>query len=168
MLAGGLLSVVINLAKAQVETCPNGYYLATNNLCYPYQPQQTQTPAADSSSSPDQVLTKYASTPDGFSDGNVSSVQIAFVTVKKVSLGSSGNQYQMQGTLRNTSGHDFTWLDINAMPIDNKSHNVGMVWGIPSSFHLANQQSTSFSGVLNEDSQNAAAKTYKMTVGWKN
>ena len=45
MLTGGLLSVVINRAKAQVETCPNGYYLATNNLCYPYQLQQTQTPA---------------------------------------------------------------------------------------------------------------------------
>ena len=45
------------------------------------------------------------------------------------------------------------------MLIDNKAHNVGMVWGIPSSFHLANQQSTSFSGLLNEDSQNAASNS---------
>ena len=28
---------------AQVETCPSGYYLATNNLCYPYQQQQQQS-----------------------------------------------------------------------------------------------------------------------------
>jgi hypothetical protein len=47
MLAGGLLSIVINLAKAQEETatsCPSGYYLASNNLCYPYQQQQQTLP----------------------------------------------------------------------------------------------------------------------------
>lgn len=174
------------MAQAQLEACPYGYYLATNDMCYPYSQQQlqqlqqqmpvasaattnnsVQTPTVNyTASTPDHILTKYASTPGDFANGNMSSVQIAFVTVKKISLGSSGNQYQMQGTIRNTSGQDFSWLDINAMLIDAEGHNVGMVWGIPSSFHLANQQSTSFSGVLNEDSQNAAATAYKMTVGW--
>jgi hypothetical protein len=47
MIAGSLLGVLFTLAKAQVETCPAGYYLASNNLCYPtqiqpYQQQQQQ------------------------------------------------------------------------------------------------------------------------------
>ncbi|MGB7955714.1 MAG: hypothetical protein WCF23_17210 [Candidatus Nitrosopolaris sp.] len=28
----GILSIISNLAVAQTETCPYGYYLATNNL----------------------------------------------------------------------------------------------------------------------------------------
>ncbi|PWU79027.1 MAG: hypothetical protein DLM72_19470 [Candidatus Nitrosopolaris wilkensis] len=160
----GLLGIISNLAKGQTETCPSGYYLATNGLCYLYQQQQQPTPAAPT----DHVLTKYNSTPDGFSDGNVSSIQVAFVTVKNISLGSYGNQYQMQGTAKNTSGHDISYLDINAMLIDTKSKNVGMIPGIANNLGtLVNGQSTSFSGVLNEDSQNAEAIAYKMTFGWE-
>jgi len=53
------------------------------------------------------------------------------------------------------------------MLIDSDGHYVGMVWGIPSIEHLSQGQSTSFSGILNEDSQNARAKAYKMTFGWE-
>jgi hypothetical protein len=115
----------------------------------------------------DQVLTKYASTADGFADGNVNSIQVAFITVKKISLGSSGNQYQMQGTLKNTSGQNITRLDVNAMLIDNKAQNVGMVTGIADKDSLSAGQSTSFVGLANEDSQNAHAIAFKMTFGWE-
>jgi len=116
----------------------------------------------------DQVLTKYASTADGFADNNIKSIQVSFVTVKKVSLGSAGNQYQMQGTLKNTSGQNITRLDINAMLIDNKAQNVGMVTGVADKDSLANGQSTSFVGLANEDSQNAHAIAFKLTFGWEN
>jgi septin family protein len=69
--------------------------------------------------------------------------------------------------LRNTSGHDITNLDINAMLIDNKGQNVGMVPAFASADSLTQGQSTSFSGVANEDSQNAADIAYKMTFGWQ-
>lgn len=117
--------------------------------------------------SADQVLTKYASTADGFSDGNVSSIQVAFATVKKVTLGQYGNQFQMEGTIKNTSGHDMTNIDVNAMLIDNKAQNVGMIPGITAGNDLANGQSTTFSGVANEDSQNAHAIAFKLTFGWQ-
>lgn len=54
MLAGSLLSGVLNLAKGQL-TCPYGYYLATNNLCYPYQQQQQQQPPQTQTADPDLV-----------------------------------------------------------------------------------------------------------------
>jgi hypothetical protein len=39
VIVASTLGIIGTLAKAQLETCPNGYYLATNNLCYPYQQQ---------------------------------------------------------------------------------------------------------------------------------
>lgn len=54
------------------------------------------------------------------------------------------------------------------MLIDVKGQNVGMVWGIPSNEGLSQGQSTSFSGILNEDPQNANTVAFKMTVGWRN
>jgi hypothetical protein len=42
MLAVVVLNITTQNAMAQMETCPSGYYLATNNLCYPYQQQQQQ------------------------------------------------------------------------------------------------------------------------------
>ena len=38
------MSIISNLVMGQMQTqvpmCPNGYYLATDNLCYPQQQQQ--------------------------------------------------------------------------------------------------------------------------------
>ena len=60
MIAGSLLSITISLAKAQVETCPTGYYLATNNLCYPYQ-QQAPTGQVQTTSNTSSLATRLGS-----------------------------------------------------------------------------------------------------------
>jgi hypothetical protein len=39
IITSGIIGIITGLAKAQMMW-PNGYYLATNGLCYPYQQQQ--------------------------------------------------------------------------------------------------------------------------------
>jgi hypothetical protein len=49
IIGAGMFTIISNRAMAQMETCPYGYYLATNNLCYQYPQQQANnsTTAAD-------------------------------------------------------------------------------------------------------------------------
>jgi hypothetical protein len=47
IIAAAILGIIGTLAKAQMEACPYGYYLASNNLCYQY-PQQ-QAPVSNNS-----------------------------------------------------------------------------------------------------------------------
>jgi hypothetical protein len=49
IIVAGILSIISNLAMAQIQTqvpmCPNGYYLASNGLCYLTQQQPAPTAA---------------------------------------------------------------------------------------------------------------------------
>jgi hypothetical protein len=102
----------------------------------------------------------YASTPEGFSNGDPNTIKTIF---------ESGFQWQATGQIKNTSNKPLGFLNINIQLIDSNSKIVGLIPAFTSVMFgsLESGQTTTFNGVLNGDDANANAIAYKLTFEWK-
>ena len=115
-------------------------------------------------------ITRFESTPDGFSNGNPNTIKTIFAEVKKADLGESGFQWQATGQIQNTGNKTLQSLDINIQLISQDGKIVGLVpaFTSPAAFSpLAPGQVTTFDGILNGNDQNTNAVAYKLTFQWR-
>src|SRR6476660_2958370 len=67
---------------------------------------------------PQNPLTMFASTPDGFTNNDPHTIQTIFATVRKADLGQYGFQWQASGQVKNTSDKALKDLNVNIQLID--------------------------------------------------
>jgi len=118
---------------------------------------------------PQNPLTMFASTPDGFTNNDPHTIQTIFATVRKADLGQYGFQWQASGQVKNTSDKALKDLNVNIQLIDSTGKIVGLVPTITNAALLDLQpgQTTTFDGLLNGDVVSANAVAFKLTFEWE-